>query len=78
MVSRFIRGVCTVVTACELAMEALTKGRPHHLDRCGFTEDAEPDEIVCCPTTAVRLTPTPPTTNTAFKKGKFIVCRGKL
>lgn len=64
MVSKFIRGVCTVATECQLSMEALTRGRPHGLGRCGFTDEPVPDEIVCCPTTAIM----PPEKLKKFKK----------
>lgn len=43
-----ISGLCTVVSKCDIALAALSKGKLHHLRRCGFTDEQE--EIVCCPT----------------------------
>lgn len=44
-------GICKKVTNCPSALEALSKRRPHNMNRCGFDGAIE---VVCCPTSDVR------------------------
>lgn len=44
-------GICKKVTNCPSAVEALSKRKPHNMNRCGFDGTIE---IVCCPTSDVR------------------------